>query len=462
MTHPPARGHYLVKNAALVSVDPHIGTRPRADIEIDEGRIVAVAPDIRATGAEVIDGSGTVAMPGLVETHLHMWSTVGRNFVSEGHEYFDAKHATHESYAPEDYYASARLALADAASAGITTVHNWDHNVLSPEHVDAQLHAHGESRVRARYSYGFRDSSPPDVMVDFADVDRVRAQWFGEGAPLAERVHLGVNVRPAVDRDVFLAEMDHARRRGLPVSIHTGQAERSPIGAAELDHAGLLGPDVLLCHGLAFGPADYDAMARHGVSMSLSPHSEMRLGSAGGFHRQLMHMPAGSLTVALSVDAASLGPVDLFEAMRIAWNLGVPWSGTDTAELPALLYGQVIAMGTINGARALGIADRVGSITPGKEADLILVRQDALNTAPAYDPESAIVRCARPDNVDTVLIGGQPVKQHGELVGVDVPTVVRAAVASSEAVRSRAGGRLLDPVVRHPLAGPSVVTDGPG
>lgn len=449
------RGHHLIRNVALISVDPQIGTALGVDVEISDGVIAAVGRGLSAPGAEVIDGGSLIAMPGFVETHFHMWSTIGKNFLQEGYEYFDAKHATHESYTPEDYTRSVRLGLIEAIDGGITTVHNWAHNAVSRAHVEAELSAHAEIPVRARYSFGFRDSSPASQPIDFEALDAVRATWFAGGGRFDGLVHLGVNMRPSLDRDVFLAEVAATRERGLPISTHNGQRVELPLGAAELERLGFLGPDFLLCHGLPFEQEDREAMVRTGASMSLSPHSEMRGGFGGRFHEQAMHMPAMGINVALSIDAASLAPIDMFEAMRIIWNLGIPWVGTDTESLPALVHRDVIEMATINGARALGIDDVVGSITPGKRADLILVRSDDLNMLPSFDVESAIVRNAKNSNVDTVFVDGRVLKRGGRILGFDVAAIAADAVEAAAAVRSRAtGGRLAD-VPQRP--GPALV-----
>ena len=437
-----SQGHYLITGADVISVDPEIGTVANTDIEIADGVIQAVGRGLEAPGAEVIDARSMIALPGFVETHFHMWSTIGKNFLQEDYEYFDAKHATHEAYLPEDFRNSVLLGLIEAADAGITTVHNWAHNAVSVEHVHAEMAAHADYPLRARYSFGFRDSSPKSQLIDFAGLDEVRARWFEDDA-FDGLVHLGVNMRPSLDRDVFLQEVAETRRRGLPISTHNGQRADLPLGAAELERLGFLDADFLLCHGLPFEAEDREAMVRAGASMSISPHSEMRGGSGGRFHEQAVHMPALGINVALSIDAASLAPIDMFEAMRIMWNLGVPWTSDDTADLPALVYRQVIEMATINGAKALGIDDRVGSITPGKRADVILIRQTDLNMLPAFDVESAIVRNAKNQNVDTVFVDGRILKRGGSLQGIDVAQVAERAIASSKDVRSRAYGERL-------------------
>jgi len=440
----PRRGHYLIQGGSVVSVDPDVGTLRRADVHVQDGRIVGVGAGLHAPGAEVLDASRMIVMPGLVDSHFHMWSTVGRNFVSEGFEYFPAKWATSAVYQPEDFYRSVTLGLVDCVAAGITTVHNWSHNTRSPAHADAELAAHRDGLVRARYAYGHRDLLPEDEPLDFTDIDRVRGQWFGDESPFDGLVHLGVNLRgPDLGTmAVFDQEMAAAAARGLPVAIHTVQGGSTAVSAPALEAKGYLGPNFLLCHFLAATEADRQAMARTGTPLSFAVHSELRLGEAGDPRAALLRMLAAGVCVTLSIDAASLAPVNLFEAMHVAWNMGIPWQETDTKDLEPLSFRRCIEMATINGARALGLDAVTGSLTPGKRADLIMLNTRDLNIAPVVDLESTIVRSATPANIDTVMIDGRILKRHRELVAFDVARVVQEAEQSSREVRARAGGRL--------------------
>jgi cytosine/adenosine deaminase-related metal-dependent hydrolase len=193
---------------------------------------------------------------------------------------------------------------------------------------------------------------------------------------------------------------------------------------------------------LAATQADREAMARTGAPLTYAVHSELRLGEAGDPRAALLKMLSAGVNVSLSVDATSLAPVNLFEAMNVAWNMGIPWYGSDTADLKPVSLHDFIELTTMNGARALGIADQVGSLTPGKRADIILIRTDDINIAPAADIASAVVRSATPANVDTVMIDGRILKQAGDLIAYDVERIVREAALSAHEVRQRAGGRL--------------------
>jgi 5-methylthioadenosine/S-adenosylhomocysteine deaminase len=440
----PQRGAYLLKGAALVSMDEQVGDHRQIDILLRHGGIEQVAPDLVAPDADQIDARGMIAMPGLIDSHFHMWSSIGRNFIADGYEYFPAKWATAAHYSPDDFYASVLLGLVECINAGITTVHNWSHNTRTPDHADAELRAHRDGFVRARYSYGHRDGLPGDAPLDFTDIDRVADEWFGASSPFDGLVGLGVNLRgPDLGEDrIFVTEMEQALERGLPVAIHTVQGAKSAVSGPRLEEHGYLGPDFLVAHFLAATEEDRRALARNGSPLSYAVHSELRLGEAGDAREALLRMLSAGVTVSFSIDATSIAPVNLFEAMSIAWNMGIPWQGSPTAGLPPVTMRQCLEMATINGARALGLDSVTGSITPGKRADLILVRAGHVNVAPAVELESTLVRSTTPANVDTVFIDGALVKRGGRLVAHDVEAVVARAEEASQAVRARSAGRL--------------------
>src|ERR1700751_3882648 len=136
-TNSSQRGSFIIKGGAVITVDPKIGTLPKAGVLVRDGAIVNLGTDLAAEGAEVIDASRMIVMPGFVDSHYHMWSTLGRNFLSDnGFEYFPAKWATSELYDAPDFHNSVTLGLAELANSGVTTVNNWSHNNRSPRHVD--------------------------------------------------------------------------------------------------------------------------------------------------------------------------------------------------------------------------------------------------------------------------------------------------------------------------------------
>jgi cytosine/adenosine deaminase-related metal-dependent hydrolase len=440
----PARGHYLIKGGSVVTVDPTLGVLPRGDIHVRDGRIEAVGPDLSAPGAETIDAIDMIVMPGFVDTHYHMWSALGRNFIGDGFGYFPAKNATSTLYQPTDFYNSVMLGLVELANAGITTVHNWSHNTRTPAHADAELRAHRESLLRARYAYGHIDRMPRNQPLDYTDIDRVQREYFANGSAFEGLVTFGVNLRGLSQSEeaAYLEDMQQALTRKLKVAIHAGQTPPNRVIAEDYEKRGWLGPNLLICHYLPASDADAAAMARTKTPLSFATLSEFRLGRAGDPREALLRMRKQGVLISLSFDATSIAPPNMFETMRFTWNMGIPWRGTPTEKLPEVTFREVIEMATLNGAKALGIGDVTGSISVGKRADIILIRGNDLNIAPVADIEASIVQSATPANVDTVMIDGKVVKRSGKLVAYDVEKVVREAKASALRIRTAAGGRL--------------------
>ncbi|HEX7304790.1 amidohydrolase family protein [Lentzea sp.] len=444
-----SRRRYLIRGGAVVTVDEKLGVLPRADVLVDDGEIAGIGPGLTARGAQVVDATGMIVMPGFVNTHFHMWSALGRNFVADGFPYFAAKRATSTLYDPQDVYRSVLLGLADLANAGVTTVHNWSNNTRSLAHAEAELRAHRDGLLRARFSYGHVDQMPRDVPMDFTGIDSVRQRYFSRGSAFDGLVHLGVCVRglSQSDEPAFFADMDAAVRRDLPIAIHAGQSPPRIVDAADYERRGWLGPKTLLTHYVTALDSDMEVMARTGTPLSWSPHSEFRLGAAGDPRDALLRFRRAGVAVSLSSDATSIAPSDMFEAMRVAWTTGVPWQGTPTAGLPEIGFRDVLTMATLNGARALGLGDVTGSLTVGKRADVVLVRANDVNLAPGGLFETTLVQAATPANVDTVFSDGRIVKRGGRLVGYDVERIVRDVRASSLRIRTAAGGILTPPAV---------------
>jgi 5-methylthioadenosine/S-adenosylhomocysteine deaminase len=446
-----ARGVHLIKNGAVVTVDPTLGTLPRADILVHAGRIDRIAPELAAPDAEVIDATDMIAMPGFVDTHYHMWSALGRNFVGDGgFGYFPAKNATSKLYSAEDFYNSVMLGLVELANAGITTVHNWSHNTRTSAHADAELRAHRDAMLRARYAYGHVDQMPRNEPLDFTDIDRVKREYFANDTAFDGLLTLGVNLRglSQSDEPTYLKDMEAARSRGLPIAIHAGQTPPNNLNADDYERRGWLGPNLLICHYLPASDSDAATLARTRTPLSFATHSEFRLGLAGDPRTALLRMRKAGVLVSLSFDATSIAPPNMFETMRFTWNMGIPWRGTPTEGLPAVGFREVIEMATLNGAKALGLGEVTGSLTVGKRADIILIRGNDINVAPVANIETTVVQSATPANVDTVLVDGRIVKRHGKLVAYDVEKVVRDAKASALRIRAAAGGVLTPAATR--------------
>jgi 5-methylthioadenosine/S-adenosylhomocysteine deaminase len=425
---------YVVANAHVVTMDPQLGDLPDGDVHIRDGEIVAVGPGLRVH-APRLDGRGTVAMPGLVDTHWHMWNTLYRSMSSSSPEtaYFALNARNGVRCLPGDLFQGTRLSLVDALNTGITTVHDWAHNLRSPEHADGNLRAHEEVGLRGRFSYGTPQAHPATELVDLVDLKRVQAEWFDSGRlPL---MHLGLAGRPPglVGEAVFRPEYDAATALGLPVSYHANatRAHGELAMIRQLGEQSMLTPDTQVLHALYTTEQERAMLRESGASVSISPWSEMLIGYG---IVPVLEMEESGLLVTLSIDTVPLtGTADLWSVIRLTTSL---LRGQAEQEL-AVGTRRILEMATIDGARSLGLGDLVGSLTPGKRADLILVRADDIATAPLTDVANLLALAAGPANVDTVIVDGRVRKQHGELLDIDAAQVARETDEALRALLAR-------------------------
>ncbi|MBO0754413.1 MAG: amidohydrolase family protein [Bradyrhizobiaceae bacterium] len=417
----PTRGDFIVRGAYVVTMDPALGDMPSADVLVRNGDIVAVGEKLGTAGVSVIAGQGMVVLPGFVDTHWHLWNSFMRGLIGDGpgRDYFTVKRGLAPFYRPVDFYRAARLALAEAIESGITTVHNWDHNVRSPEDADANIFAQLDMGIRGRFSYGCPDNSAKNKLMDLADLERFRGCWIPRETD--NRVTLGVALRGPfrTESDIYRREWDAARTAGLPITMHCDRCMREAgcrrCDLAAMKEMDLLGPDVQIVHAVHAAPPDIDAMAETGTHLSLSPQTELR---TMGFPKLAEMLGAGVL-VSLSIDTtATPCNADMFSQMRVALSTEMA-----RVENAGLTPRRMLQLATLDGARDLGLADRIGSITPGKRADLILVRMTDLNMTPCGDPVDVLVLSGLPQNVDTVIADGRILKRGGRLVAMDTEQI---------------------------------------
>jgi 5-methylthioadenosine/S-adenosylhomocysteine deaminase len=428
------RGEFVVRGAYVLTMDPALGDLADGEVHVRDGRIVAVGRRL-ATRAQRIDGTGTIVMPGLVDTHWHLWTSLYRSMSSSGPDtaYFALNVKNGARALPRDMYHGVRLGLVDALNTGITTVHDWAHNLRSPAHADQNLQAHREIGLRARFSYGTAQGQPVDQVTNLADIARVKQQWFDAGrVPL---VHLGLAGRPpgTSPEAVYRAEFEAAEALGIPISYHANstRAQGALAMIQQLADRGMLGPDIQLIHALYTTEAERAAIRESGASVSISPWSELLIGYGVTPVKQLED---SKLLLTLSVDTLPLtGTGDLWSVARLAAGL---LRGQAEQEL-AVGTRRILQMATIDAARSLGLGDVTGSLTPGKRADLILVRTDDIATAPFTDPTNLLALAAGAENVDTVVVDGRILKRHGRLTSVDPDRVARETSAALTALLAR-------------------------
>jgi cytosine/adenosine deaminase-related metal-dependent hydrolase len=331
------------------------------------------------------------------------------------------------------------LGIAEAIHSGLTTIHDWSHNIISGAYADADLRALRDCGIRARFSYGYSRNlqQRPKETVDFADITRVKREWFS--STNSGLITLGFASRGPGDipAAVYRKEWEFARSQALPITQHAGRSlgEIKKFRRIEILYKEkLLGPDVQLIHTYNASPEERGMIAETETHVSLAPFTASRLASGLPYLGDLL---ARGVQCSLSVDTTTVGGnADMFSIMRLMLQLNHLRSMNVLEVQPR----RILELATIDGARDLGIADRVGSLTPGKRADLILVRTNDLNVAPFVNPALLLVQQAYPANVDTVVIDGRVLKHKGELVALDSEEIVRQATESFTAARKRAGG----------------------
>ncbi|HXD44268.1 MAG TPA: amidohydrolase family protein [Pseudolabrys sp.] len=430
----PSRGEFVIRGARVLSMDSAIGDFDSGEVHVRDGAIVAVGATVNAPGAQAIDGKGMICMPGFVDTHWHHWTTFLRSVMRADDPkktYFPVTFALGLHYTPEDSYRAVRLGLAEALSAGVTTTHNWAHNVRSPAHADAEVRAMRDSGLRGRFAYGPALGMPNDQPMNMADIARMKKDIGAD--PMLTLGICSRNVdgntggtRGAIDAAMARKEWTAARDLGLPITLHT-----SGTGAVKLlNDAGLLGPDLQLVHPLNTAPEDWAILAKHGVHYSTSP-----LGEAGrGGEMQFIEMMQAGVLMSMSIDNVTAERCDCFACMHMLQTINKHRTGGKFK----LTTKKLVEMATIDGARDLGFDKVTGSLTPGKRADLILVRTNAPNMGDIGDAYDALVQLAQPTDVELVMVDGRILHRNRRFTALDYNKLLADAAQSLDALKTKA------------------------
>jgi cytosine/adenosine deaminase-related metal-dependent hydrolase/ribose/xylose/arabinose/galactoside ABC-type transport system permease subunit len=432
----------LVRGGMVLSLDPSIGDLTDADVLIEGDRIAEVGRGISATDAEVIDASGMIVMPGFVDTHRHIWEGLLRNIGTdvplEGRSSYISfvLHKLAPAFRPEDAYVGDLVSALGAIDAGITTLLDWSHIQGSPAHTDAVIQALKDSGLRAVFAYGFPW---------WGKWEERQPSWFVRAAT----EHFSTNdqlltlalAAPGPEFTDFEVSRDHwklAREAGARITTHVGVGSYGQDAKVqEMGEAGLLGPDTTYIHCTTLNDTEIQMIVDTGGTVSLASPVEMMMGH--GMPPIQKFLDRG-LPPSLSVDVETNVPNDMFNQMRSVLALQ---RGLAVAEGKApLSTREVLACATIEGAKANGLEAKVGTLTPGKQADLIMLRTDRINVTPLNDPTTAVVTGMDTGNVDTVLIAGRAMKRHGELLHVDWPAVKAMAGEARDHVVAKSGFKL--------------------
>jgi 5-methylthioadenosine/S-adenosylhomocysteine deaminase len=434
---------YIIRSAYVMTMDQSLGDFSSGDVHVRGDKIAAVASSIDASGVRSIDGSGMILMPGLVDAHTHFWSSQMRGMFACSPEniYFKTRNRLANGYRPEDMYHGTRFGAAEAVHSGITTSFDFCHNVRDPDYAEFSIRALAESGIRACFQYGASTTSLPTETVALEHLDHLAVRWKDHvgNAPLtlglAWRGPLGIvtiaSDQPPPNWTSAKSELDLARRHHLPISIHVSGVTAKSQFAALVKHD-VLREDIQIVHMTDPTADQLDEVARSGASVVLTPLTELRVGYG---ITQIGDFLDSGVRLGIGIDSNCLaGSANLFSVLKLFQLIE---AGRKKDEL-AIAPRRLIALVTIEGAKSLGLEAEIGSITPGKKADLILVNTCAWNMGMfAEDPAHLIVEAAGPENVDTVIVDGKILKSGGHLTRLDRVEVVGAAQASIQRIVSR-------------------------
>ncbi len=423
---PPPSGDVVFRGATVISMDGDVGDFESADILIEGEQIAAVGPGLE-TSAEAVDASNMIAMPGFVDTHRHMWQGSLRNILPNGllSDYGrDITGSARRVYRPEDAYIGDLVIALGAINAGVTTVLDWSHIGNSPEHTDAAIDGLAESGLRSVYAYGGGVAGPDNRYPD--DIRRLRAERFSSDDQL-----LTLALAAGTNTDHWAV----AREVGAPITLHVnGSGQLLPLADA-------MGPDVTYIHAPHLTDEEWRLVADTGGHISIAAPIEMEMGHGIPPIQQALDY---GIRPSLSTDVETEMPGDFFTQMQSVFTLqrmqALARRRDGDPEAPELITVQdVVEFATIQGAIDNALGSKTGSLTPGKQADIILLRKDAINVMPVNNAYGAVVLGMDTSNVDTVFIAGQARKWQGALMNVDLDRVERLVNESRDYVVSAAG-----------------------
>lgn len=439
---PAAERRILFTGATVVTMDPGLGVLHNADLLVEGGTITAVSPRLDVGDAVVVDATGTVLSPGFVDTHRHAWETQLRRIMPDVDDLGAYVTSTLAGYAtvyrPEDMYTGTRLAALTALDSGITTLLDFSHNSRTPEHSDAAVEALRDTGIR-----GVHASMGPH----FGDWDK---QWPGDLTRLKERYFSSddqlLTLRlatlatdeiagPALAYGPELARV--AQDLGIGVSVDAVLGTASSEAILRWAEDGLLSPDVTLIHATGLTSEAWKAMGETGTTVALAPTSDAQIGLETAIPAVDEALSVG-IRPGLSIDVEVALVSDMFTQMRSLHAIQRMRAvnavhGTDQ-EPRRITTHDVLDFATLQGARTNGLDAVTGSLTPGKKADLLVIRAEDLNNMPLNDPIGTVVLGSDARNISAVLVGGEPRKWNGHVLDVDLPALRREVHASREYV----------------------------
>jgi 5-methylthioadenosine/S-adenosylhomocysteine deaminase len=440
-------GRTLIRGGYVLTLDRDVADVPHGDVLIEDGRIKEIGRSIEAGDAEIVDATNRIVMPGFIDTHRHTWQTPVRGILPSCtlDEYFAGMlDNIGTQYRPDDVYSANLVGALEALNAGVTTLLDWSHVNNTPDHSDEAIRGLTDSGIRAVYAHGVPVGAQQwwsySPLNHPEDIRRLRTRYFSSEDQLLT-LALAARAPGNTTPDVARHDWQLARDIGARISVHVGMRLTNVHvhHVLTLHELGLMGPDTIYIHCTDSTDEELDLIATTGGSASLAPYVEMVMGHGVPPTGRLL---ARGVRPSLSVDVVSSSPGDMFTQMRTALAQERILSFTNTPDIafaPTLTHRDVLEFATIDGARTCALDRKVGTLTPGKQADIILIRTDQINVVPMIDPVGTVVVCADTSNVDSVFVAGRPIKRNGQLLNVDMSRMVGLVERSRDYLLGKAG-----------------------
>ena len=470
---PPDTGRpgrrYVIRGGHVMSMDPNVRDFVRADVLVEGKKIIAVGPNVPAGGAGVIDARGKIVMPGFVDTHHHQFETATRSVLADAllfdgldpaitYNYFQKELLGFAPvYRPEDVYISELFGGLAQLDNGVTTVHDVSQIHHSPAHSDAAIQALFDTGRRAAFGY-FESAGGVAGNQYPTDAFRIKARWFSSDDQLVTMIMGGEIYLPGYE-----AAWRIGRQLGIPVAAHIvgtfgmrGEFDAIADGLRDVGQQpgqSGFGPDNLFIHMTGMSDNAWTKMqaAGSGVSFAVPIEMNMRHGTPPVLKAmELNFQPSLSTDVEVTLTAdfftqmrAAMALQRMFMNARALFHSGVPNGvneayAADFPELPLLTVRDVLRWATINGARDLRLEGKTGSLTPGKEADIILL-EPGINAAPLNHVPGAVVSLMERGNVESVIVAGKVRKWKGKLRDVNLGKLRRDLENSRDYLFEAAG-----------------------
>jgi cytosine/adenosine deaminase-related metal-dependent hydrolase len=424
------------------------GDIPEGDVVIENDKIIEIGPRIQVGGAEFVDATGCIMIPGLVNAHMHTWQTGLRGLAANWTllEYFKNMHAGLATvFTPEDIYIATLVGALNQLNCGTTTLADWCHNNRTPEHNDAAIDALLESGIRAAFFHGTPKPDPMPGEQPFWETKHPREEL--ERLICAHQGHELLSIHAAVlgphysTMEVCRHDFQMVKDLGVVGSLHQGGGPaRTPEGWARLEQAGLLGPQINVVHGHALSDSQLKRFCELGMSFSAAAENEMTQGHG---HPIIGRLRRFNTSLSLGVDLESVLSGDMLTQARIALAIqrsldNAAYRDTRGSIPPTstLTTREALRWVTVEGARMLGQLDRIGTLCEGKQADLVLIRADELNMLPVHDPLSTVVMQTSLANIDSVMVAGQWKKRSGKLLRTDLQSKLESLKISGRKISS--------------------------